>query len=285
MFRTIFEFPLFHSSFFEYNKLSEHPGRTIKMARRFPFFKMNKQFQEIEDEFNRLKRIYRQRKISEREYKDRLKALRIRDIQGKCWTIGARTGKWYFFDGKNWVESKPPSQKDYKAVCIYCGYENSLETEECAYCGGAMNDMESSGVAENSDRVPHVEMKESSSSLEAPVPNEGEDEPDAPDGYNTVLKSVGLLSVLWMMGGLGLAIGLVLGVFAGITDVFDPFVKTLPLFLQQRQGNLIGGIVFGILGGAAGFIFLGLLGFIQAVLTNFILSFTGGIKITLEKMK
>ena len=247
---------------------------------------MNKQFQEIEDEFNRLKRIYRQRKISEREYKDRLKALRIRDIQGKCWTIGARTGKWYFFDGKNWIESKPPSLKDHKAVCIYCGYENSLETEKCVYCGGAMDDIESSDIAEDSDRSPHTERKElHQSSIDASVPAIEEDEPDAAAGYNTLLKSVSLFSVFWMMGGLGLAIGLVLGVFAGITDIFDPFVKALPLFLQQRQGNLIGGIVFGILGGAAGFILLGLLGFIQAILTNFILSFTGGIKITLEKIK
>ncbi len=247
---------------------------------------MNKQFQEIEDEFNRLKRIYRQRKISEREYKDRLKALRIRDIQGKCWTIGARTGKWYFFDGKNWIESKPPSLKDHKAVCIYCGYENSLETEKCVYCGGAMDDMESSEIAADSDRSPHTERKElNHSSIDASVPAIEQDEPDAAAGYNTLLKSLNLYSVFWMMGGLGLAIGLVLGVFAGITDVFDPFVKTLPLFLQQRQGNLIGGIVFGILGGAAGFIFLGLLGFIQAILVNFILSFTGGIKINLEKIK
>lgn len=244
---------------------------------------MNKQFQEIEEEFNRLKRVYRQRKISEREYKDRLKALRIRDLQGKCWTIGARTGKWYFFDGKNWIESKPPSLQDHKAVCIYCGYENNLETERCIYCGGTLDETESpdeTDVGEPEDQSEDTggdQPRFESSSME-----EAEDISEDGAAFNHLLRSVSLLSFSLLMGGFGLILGIVLGVFTGTMEIFDPVVKTLPLFLQQRQGNLIGGIVFGILGGVAGFAFLGLLGFLQALLINFILSFTGGIRIRLD---
>jgi len=255
------------------------------MARRPQFSKMNKQFQEIEEEFNRLKRIYRQRKISEREYKDRLKALRIRDLQGKCWTIGARTGKWYFFDGKSWIESKPPSLKDHKAICIYCGYENSLETEKCVYCGGEMEDMGSPDIQSAVD--PDINEEKSEIDLVPIEPSAQCPADEVPGGdiaQNTLLKSVSLLSFFLLMGGFGLILGLLLGVFAGITEIFNPIVKALPLFLQQRQGNLIGGVVFGILGGIAGFAFLGLLGFLQAVLINFILSFTGGIKFKMDRM-
>jgi hypothetical protein len=101
---------------------------------------MTKTFKEVESEFSELKRQFRLKMISEREFKDRLKTLRLNDDNGRCWTIGARTGKWYYFDGEKWVESKPPSFQDGRAICIYCGYENDLEAEVCEYCGGNIDE-------------------------------------------------------------------------------------------------------------------------------------------------
>jgi rubrerythrin len=101
---------------------------------------MVKTFKEVENEFSELKRKFRRKMISEREFKDRLKKLRLNDRSGRCWTIGARTGKWYYFDDDKWIESRPPSFQDGKAVCIYCGFENDLEAEVCEYCGGHINE-------------------------------------------------------------------------------------------------------------------------------------------------
>ena len=101
---------------------------------------MDKQFVDIEREFNILSRKFRQKRISEREYKDKLRKLRLKDTDGKCWTIGARTGNWYYFDGKKWIESQPPSIEEGKAICIYCGYENNITTLMCEYCGGDLGE-------------------------------------------------------------------------------------------------------------------------------------------------
>jgi hypothetical protein len=99
---------------------------------------MEERFKKVEDEFIELRKDYNQHKITEREFKDRLKQLRLTDKNGRCWTIGAKTGKWYYYDGEDWVEEKPPTLQQGKAICIYCGFENSIKSEACDYCGGNM---------------------------------------------------------------------------------------------------------------------------------------------------
>ena len=103
---------------------------------------MKTKFKDVEDEFARLRQKYFHKQISDQEFKKLLKELRIKDQEGRCWTIGARTGKWYYFDGKNWIESKPPTLSDGKAICIYCGYENDLDTESCVKCKGKIKSEE-----------------------------------------------------------------------------------------------------------------------------------------------
>ncbi len=99
---------------------------------------MEERFKKVEQDFILLRKDYQQEKITEREFKDRLKQLRLTDKNGRCWTIGAKTGKWYHYDGKNWVEANPPTLQQGKAICIYCGFENDIRNEACEYCGGNM---------------------------------------------------------------------------------------------------------------------------------------------------
>ena len=101
---------------------------------------MEKNFKAIEREFSLLSQKFKQKKISEQEYKDHLRKLRFEDLDGRCWTIGARSGKWYYFDGNHWQEATPPSIQEGKAICIYCGYENDLMSMFCAYCGGNLEE-------------------------------------------------------------------------------------------------------------------------------------------------
>jgi len=254
---------------------------------------MDKQFVDIEREFNILTRKFRQKRISEREYKDKLKKLRLKDTDGKCWTIGARTGKWYYFDGKKWIEAPPPSIQEGKAICIYCGYENDITTLTCEYCGGNLGDKIyvcpecNTKLEDPSQECPTCagetkafesigEVKEVA--FDSDLPFEDENSP------NHVIRSVSPLTVFLFAGIFGLFLGLIFGVFVGTTPFFSGMIKVFPAFLQEIQGKLLGGVVFGLLGGVFGFALIACLGFLQAVVINGILLFMGGIRVRMDKI-
>lgn len=96
---------------------------------------MNDQFKEVEKTFEELKEKFREKEISRGEFIDQLKKLKLKDEKGRFWMIGSRTGKWYYFDGKTWIQSEPPSIQEGIAICIYCGFENTLESVLCVRCG------------------------------------------------------------------------------------------------------------------------------------------------------
>ncbi|MGD9347045.1 MAG: zinc ribbon domain-containing protein [Candidatus Aminicenantes bacterium] len=254
---------------------------------------MDKQFVDIEREFNILTRKFRQKRISEREYKDKLKKLRLKDTDGKCWTIGARTGKWYYFDGKKWIESQPPSIQEGKAICIYCGYENDITTLTCEYCGGNLGDkiyvcpecntklddpaQECPTCAGETKAFESIgDVKEVA--FENDLPIEDENSP------NHIIRAVSPLTCFLFAGIFGLFIGLIFGVFVGTTPFFSAMITLFPNFLQEIQGKLLGGVVFGLLGGVFGFAIIAALGFLMAMIINGILLFMGGIKVRLDKI-
>jgi len=237
---------------------------------------VQKGFKDIENEFHELLFRLKQKDISEREFKDRLKRLRFEDSKGRCWTIGARSGKWYYFDGKKWIESRPPSIQDKKAICIYCGFENDLESEVCAGCGG--NLVKEENFKQKTDYVSKDKSKEIPSYVGADNAFEKEEK----EKLTRILQSFSPVSVLLFFGIAGIFFGSILGVFTGATDYFLGIVKILPSFLQSINGNLIRGVFYGLLGGISGFLILGIFGFILAVFINVILSFFGGIKIRIE---
>ena len=88
---------------------------------------MDKSFSRVNDAFGTLKARFQAGEIARQEFIDEMKKLRIRDEEGRFWMIGAQTGKWYFFDGKEWIQSEPPSQAARAAICIYCGFENRID--------------------------------------------------------------------------------------------------------------------------------------------------------------
>ena len=99
---------------------------------------MEKRIREVEKAFTKLKGKFRRGKISRQKYVDGLKKLRFMDDEGRYWMIGARSGKWYFFEGKEWIESDPTTITDKKAICRFCGYANKVEEETCIHCGGSL---------------------------------------------------------------------------------------------------------------------------------------------------
>jgi len=248
---------------------------------------MEKQFKEVEKKFTHLKRRFKQNKISNQEFKDHLKKLRLKDKDGKYWTIGAQTGNWYYFDGRSWIEAKPPTVLEGKAICIHCGFENDLEAETCAKCDEGLGQDEiicqTCGYELNSilQECPNCiseghlweEMVEE---IEAPL--------DIREGPNYIVSSVNPSSFFLFLGISGLFLGIIFGAFAGSNDYFFEVVKILPFNLENLHGKLIGGVVFGLIGGILGFLTFGVLGFLKALFLNLVFNFIGGIKVHFKKL-
>lgn len=283
---------------------------------------MENRFRSVEKEFEQLRDMFRRKEISESDFKMKLRELRLQDQKGRFWTIGAQTGKWYCFDGNDWIESKPPAFQEKKAICVYCGFENDLENESCAYCGEKFKKEEEeeeftcprcgrkldkySFFCPDCDRAETPEEKAwetgeifGPQKEEGTVPPEklefelgGEEEEEKEEGvegeeeerFAQVLRSIRPFSMLLFFGGMGLLLGILGGAFAGATEFLKDGAGILPVFLRELQGSPIGGIFYGILGGIIGFAALGLLGFLSAFLFNLIISLTGGIKINIEKL-
>jgi hypothetical protein len=245
---------------------------------------MKNDFDELQKQFVELKRMFREQAISETDFKERLKSLQLKDKEGRKWTIGVQTGKWYYFDDEQWIEAVPPSLQDKKAICIYCGCENDLENEACMRCGGPMEDEEEVKTCpECGDKI-HPKLDYC---LQCEKPDktweEGFDLDDEEEKILQVLvRSIQPVSFSKFFGGMGFFFGIVFGVFAGATGYFLKAVALLPSFLQDLHGSLVGGLIFGLAGGVLGFFLLAVLGLVIAMVVNAVLSVFGGIKIKFE---
>jgi len=224
---------------------------------------MDDQFRETEEAFALLREKFNDKRISQREFVDSLKQLRIKDDEGRFWVIGAQSGKWYAFEAGEWVEAKPPSQMERKAICIACGFENDLEAEFCARCGNRGED----------------EASEEPAMSNAAGPAGPEEAARPQPGGEVVIRSFHPVSFFWFFAALGLFAGILLGLLAGVTNLFTGFVAGLPGFFVDHQGDLLGGLIFSILGGVAGFGIGGAVGAVAAVVSNGILSLIGGVRI------
>jgi hypothetical protein len=253
---------------------------------------MDAKFKDVEAVFSRMKRRFRNGEISQREFIDRLKQLRIKDEEGRFWMIGPQSGKWYYFEGKDWVQSSPPSIVEKKAICIYCGYENDIESAVCSGCGGHVGEGKEE---EKSDICPECgteidpetdvclfcAARETESAKDHKEIG-GLDAPQGDSGVTCIVRSVQPLSLLWFSGGVGIVAGILLGLLAGATGFFPGLTETLPAFFKDMQGKLVGGVVFAGLGGVLGFLTSSLAGFLIALAANSILSFIGGLKVRIE---
>ncbi|MBI3536057.1 MAG: tetratricopeptide repeat protein [Chloroflexi bacterium] len=66
------------------------------------------QFRKTEEEYFRLKGQLATGRLTQQQFDAALKALMVQDAQGHYWMLGADSGKWYMYDGKNWIEATPP---------------------------------------------------------------------------------------------------------------------------------------------------------------------------------
>lgn len=261
---------------------------------------MDDQFKNVEKEFEQLRDEFKRKRLSEPDFKKKLRELRLQDQDGRFWTIGAQTGKWYYFDGNDWIESKPPSLEEKRAICVHCGFENDLENAACVFCGESLAEKTEAEEGEEftcpkcgrkldkfSFFCPDCDQKEEEEEGEKiwePVGEIDMEPPieEEPEKEEQVLRSVQPLSLGLFFGSIGLLCGIIMGAFAGATDFLPGVVTVLPTFLRELNGSLIGGLFYGLFGGIFGFIAIGLVGFLMAALFNVIFSFIGGIKLQIE---
>ncbi len=223
---------------------------------------MTDQFREAEATFSQLREKFKEKKISQQEFADSLKQLRIKDDEGRFWVIGAQSGKWYAFENGEWIEAKPPSQMERKAICIDCGFENDIEAESCARCG-SRHDETVPGTAAEADPPGSADVAAAMSSTSS-----GE----------VIVRSVDVMSFLWFFGVLGLFAGILFGLLAGVTGLFSGLVSRLPQFFVDHQGDLWGGLASSVVGGILGFAIGAAAGAVSALASNGVLSLVGGLR-------
>lgn len=246
---------------------------------------MDDRFRYVKADFDRMTNRFRGGEISRREYIESLKQMRFKDEEGRFWMIGAQTGKWYYFDRTGWVQSSPPSLDEKKAICIYCGYENDLESAACAGCGGHVAPSGEGADAEVCSVCDSPLDPETGACPSCPTPTAPE--PGGPAGAapsrpgaggDYVVRSIHPLSYLLFWGGLGTVVGVLSGLLAGATSFVPGISDAVPAFFKDMQGQLLGGMIYAGLGGVAGFALFGAAGFLVALLANAILSITGGVR-------
>jgi hypothetical protein len=244
---------------------------------------MDLTFKSVQETFSGLKAKFQAGGISRQEFIDEMKKLRLKDDTGRFWMIGAQSGKWYFFDGRDWVQAEPPTQKDQKTICVYCGFENKIETEVCARCGGTFGEEKTAcptcgGPLQPPFFVcPQCAKSPGEVEVEKSLATAGTAEGERAE---SVLRSVHPLSFLFFGGLFGALAGLGLGVMTGAMGLFSGMLGFLPAALTDLQGKLLGAVIFGLLGGLFGFVALAAAGYLKALIINFILSLIGGVRFT-----
>ncbi|MCX7973131.1 MAG: hypothetical protein N3B16_01335 [Candidatus Aminicenantes bacterium] len=211
-------------------------------------------------EFNRLKQLYHEGKLSQREFVAELKRLRVKDYEGKYWTIGAQSGRWYYFNGLHWVQAEPPVRDEIDQE----GLDSELLRENSAFLG--RNEPEEVGGISESLLISPEEASLNLISKEI-----------EPRKQKYLLVALPLAPTALFFGGLGLIFGIIAGAIAGSTQFFLDSLSFLPLFLQEIMGKLTGGVILAVGGGLTGFIAGSIAGFLLAFLFNLTSSFTGGL--------
>ncbi len=227
----------------------------------------------LKGEFLRLRHLYLEGKISQKEFVKELKKLRFKDNEGKYWTIGAQSGQWYYFDGQNWIKAEPP-----------LSHEIGEEASEISTPSPDDRKMVKKSL-EGGDGVKLFSKSFRISPEESLFDRELESANQKQKREKFRLLSLPLGSTSLFFGGLGLLLGVMSGAIAGSTRFFIHSFHFLPVFLQEIMGKLTGGIIFAALGGLAGFVSGWVAGVLVSLFFNFTSSLTGGLVIRGERDK
>ncbi len=95
--------------------------------------------EQMEQRFYQLREQLNTGAISEAQFKAGVEKLQLRDAEGRHWMIGAQSGKWYYYDGQQWLPGDPrqagPLSARTAAMCPQCGATVEAGTVFCGNCG------------------------------------------------------------------------------------------------------------------------------------------------------
>lgn len=247
---------------------------------------LDRRFRAVEASFYQLSKQFRRGDISRDQYAEALKKLRLVDGEGRCWMIGAQTGRWYYYDGQQWIQSEPPEDVGESIICPSCYHQNEPRARNCEACGAALAKTSTKiACADCGNLIDHylkvcpfcgtglyMRPEEAVPEKKAEI-TRLEQRPQ--EGGTLYLRSVDQISFLLFAGGLGIFLGVLFGLVLGSTEFFPGLVAILPVFLKEMQGKLMGGLVFSLLGGIFGFVLAAASGFLLALLVNAAIFFFG----------
>ncbi len=96
---------------------------------------MDERFRKVEDQYFLLRGKLDAGRLTGEQFADALKKLMLQDAQGRYWTIGADSGKWYVHDGQSWSPWNPPEPDGVRGVCASCGQVLGSSAAFCSNCG------------------------------------------------------------------------------------------------------------------------------------------------------
>ena len=224
-------------------------------------------FKEAKEKYNELKELFLREKISKDEFKKELHKLIIEDERGVKWSIGEKSGKWYFLENGKWIEGIPEEEK--MIECPQCGFQNPPGSKICAKCGYPLEKKElrcpncKSIVKSNYNYCPYCGYQIGKRTLTSVKDLE--------------IISFSLKSLFIFFGGIGIFLGIIFGAYIGVSDIDLPYLNKLPAFFTTIRHGIKGGMLYGILGAIIGFIIMGIIGLILAGTYNFLRFLFSGI--------
>lgn len=73
-------------------------------------------FREVEQSVQALRQQFAQGRITRNQLESELRRLMVMDEQGRWWTLGVDSSRWYRYDGREWIPDTPPQTSAQPAV-------------------------------------------------------------------------------------------------------------------------------------------------------------------------
>ncbi len=72
--------------------------------------------------------------LDARTFRQGVRALAVKDMEGREWILGPEDGQWHHRNHDRWVTANPPR----RLVCPGCGHHNLTRHSFCVECGKAL---------------------------------------------------------------------------------------------------------------------------------------------------
>ncbi len=230
-----------------------------------------KKFREIEELYKDLKERQAAGEISVEDAKSELKKMMLRDEENRFWMLGGKTGGWYVHDGSAWKPADPYGPKVEEAKAPLPAAATTIELEPAPPSRPQRETPAGNDPAETLCKFCHSRMDEHDAYCRfcGASPKAATSRPERrPLGSEMQFRSVGLLSLVIFLGGLGLVLGVVIGASFGIFNILGDLIYQFPVMLQEMRGKFLGGLFFGAVGGIAGFLVFAVLGLLLGLFFN-----------------